>query len=252
MVSSHFLCVYTHSSLFQLRTLRNVLINIAHRWKHTLCTLPLPLLPTTLSELLSQVCPNEPNLRQQDSLTQSGGFPLLQIPMYDRLGFHWGTSVLAFMTVVMMPWPWLFFKYGKLLRGKSRFATSRWNVDIAEGTFFFWLWSVFVPNTWPNAWLHHLTPTQKFLIWGQETLLSKVVIHKTISIVFLSLIMKVKEGRNGVFGIVDSGVRSLRWLSHTWVTLRPWNSGLKDAIKKKTNNLVIRLSWLNFLKPNSD
>lgn len=42
--------------------------------------------------------------------------------MYHRLGNHWATSLLAFLTVAMMPFPILFFKYGKQLRGKSRFA----------------------------------------------------------------------------------------------------------------------------------
>ncbi|KAJ0156540.1 Uncharacterized protein HZ326_1205 [Fusarium oxysporum f. sp. albedinis] len=53
----------------------------------------------------------------------AAAFPLIQLPMYDKLGYHWGTSVLAFMTVAMMPFPWLFFKYGKILRRKSRFAS---------------------------------------------------------------------------------------------------------------------------------
>ncbi|KAH7129000.1 major facilitator superfamily domain-containing protein [Dactylonectria macrodidyma] len=54
----------------------------------------------------------------------AAAFPLVQIPMFDRLGFHWGISVLAFLTMAMIPFPWLFFKYGKSLRSKSRFATS--------------------------------------------------------------------------------------------------------------------------------
>lgn len=42
--------------------------------------------------------------------------------MYEGLGYQWATSVFAFLTVVMMPFPWLFFRYGQVLRGKSRFA----------------------------------------------------------------------------------------------------------------------------------
>lgn len=42
--------------------------------------------------------------------------------MYDKLGYQWATSLLAFLTVAMMPFPWLFFKYGKALRAKSKFA----------------------------------------------------------------------------------------------------------------------------------
>jgi hypothetical protein len=44
--------------------------------------------------------------------------------MYKALGDQWATSLLAFLTVGMMPFPYLFFKYGKKLRGKSRFATA--------------------------------------------------------------------------------------------------------------------------------
>ena len=51
-------------------------------------------------------------------------FPLFGVQMYHKLGDQWATSLLAFLTVAMMPFPYLFFKYGKKLRGKSRFASS--------------------------------------------------------------------------------------------------------------------------------
>jgi hypothetical protein len=51
-------------------------------------------------------------------------FPLFGVQMYRKLGDQWATSLLAFLTVGMMPFPYLFFKYGKRLRGKSRFATA--------------------------------------------------------------------------------------------------------------------------------
>jgi hypothetical protein len=44
--------------------------------------------------------------------------------MYEKLGYQWATSILAFLAVLMMPLPWVFCKYGKWLRGKSRFATA--------------------------------------------------------------------------------------------------------------------------------
>ncbi|KAB8255474.1 major facilitator superfamily domain-containing protein [Aspergillus pseudonomiae] len=52
----------------------------------------------------------------------AAAFPLFGNQMYDKLGYQWATSLLAFLTVAMMPFPWLFFKYGKALRAKSRFA----------------------------------------------------------------------------------------------------------------------------------
>ncbi|RAL62557.1 hypothetical protein DID88_004407 [Monilinia fructigena] len=51
-------------------------------------------------------------------------FPLFGIQMYHKLGDQWATSLLAFLTVIMMPFPYIFFKYGKQIRGRSRFATA--------------------------------------------------------------------------------------------------------------------------------
>ncbi|KFZ12709.1 hypothetical protein V501_04085 [Pseudogymnoascus sp. VKM F-4519 (FW-2642)] len=51
-------------------------------------------------------------------------FPLFGIQMYERLGFDWATAVLAFITLAMVPFPFIFFKYGKKIRGKSRFAST--------------------------------------------------------------------------------------------------------------------------------
>lgn len=44
--------------------------------------------------------------------------------MYERLGYQWASSLLAFLTLAMMPFPWLFFRYGKALRKRSRFAVE--------------------------------------------------------------------------------------------------------------------------------
>lgn len=54
----------------------------------------------------------------------AAAFPLFGIQMYERLGFDWATALLAFVTLVMLPFPYLFFRYGKRIRAKSRFATS--------------------------------------------------------------------------------------------------------------------------------
>ncbi|CAG7920787.1 unnamed protein product [Penicillium olsonii] len=63
-----------------------------------------------------------------NSFTRSsfgGIFPLFGIQMYNNLGFHWATSLLAFLTLVMTPFPYLFYRYGSQIRKKSRFATSQ-------------------------------------------------------------------------------------------------------------------------------
>ncbi|OTA95765.1 hypothetical protein M434DRAFT_393409 [Hypoxylon sp. CO27-5] len=56
--------------------------------------------------------------------TFAAAFPLFGIQMYQKLGYQWGSSLLAFLTVAMMPFPYLFFRYGKQIRKKSRYATQ--------------------------------------------------------------------------------------------------------------------------------
>jgi len=56
----------------------------------------------------------------------SGVFPLFGLQMYEGIGVNWGSSVLAFATVAMIPFPFLFFKYGEEIRSKSPYA---WSMD---------------------------------------------------------------------------------------------------------------------------
>jgi hypothetical protein len=51
-------------------------------------------------------------------------FPLFGNQMYNKLGFHWASTLLAFLLLVMTPFPYIFFKYGKRIRKKSRYAAS--------------------------------------------------------------------------------------------------------------------------------
>ncbi|KAK9238762.1 major facilitator superfamily domain-containing protein, partial [Lipomyces kononenkoae] len=51
-------------------------------------------------------------------------FPLFGNQMYEKLGYQWASSLLAFLSIVMMPFPYLFFKYGKRIRANSRHAKS--------------------------------------------------------------------------------------------------------------------------------
>jgi hypothetical protein len=48
---------------------------------------------------------------------------LLIYVLKTELGYQWATSVLAFLALAMVPFPYIFFKYGKRLRGHSRFAS---------------------------------------------------------------------------------------------------------------------------------
>ncbi|KAI9894410.1 MAG: hypothetical protein M1814_003167 [Vezdaea aestivalis] len=52
----------------------------------------------------------------------AAAFPLFGIQMYQKLGYEWATSLLAFLTLVLAPFPYIFYKNGKRLREKSRFA----------------------------------------------------------------------------------------------------------------------------------
>ncbi|KAG7057435.1 hypothetical protein JMJ77_0004823 [Colletotrichum scovillei] len=54
----------------------------------------------------------------------AAAFPLFGNQMYVRLGFQWASSLLGFLAIGMMVFPYLFFRYGKLIRGKSKFADA--------------------------------------------------------------------------------------------------------------------------------
>lgn len=51
-------------------------------------------------------------------------FPIVSIWMYDRLGIHWAPSIPAFLSLVFMPFPFVFYKYGAVVRGKCRYAAE--------------------------------------------------------------------------------------------------------------------------------
>ncbi|KUJ06816.1 MFS general substrate transporter [Mollisia scopiformis] len=52
----------------------------------------------------------------------AAGFPLFATYMYVNLGVDWATSLLAFLSLAMVPFPILFWKYGEKLRMKGKFA----------------------------------------------------------------------------------------------------------------------------------
>ncbi|KAK6439640.1 hypothetical protein LTR95_004153 [Oleoguttula sp. CCFEE 5521] len=52
----------------------------------------------------------------------AAAFPLFGTQMYEKLGYQWASSLLGFLALAMMPFPLLFFIYGKKVRGNSRFA----------------------------------------------------------------------------------------------------------------------------------
>jgi hypothetical protein len=53
--------------------------------------------------------------------------PFAAAPMYSRLGVHWATSLLGFISLAMSLTPFVFISYGKKIR-----ASSRMRQDLAE------------------------------------------------------------------------------------------------------------------------
>jgi hypothetical protein len=54
----------------------------------------------------------------------SAAFPLFALQAYRGLGVGWATSLLAFCTLAMAPIPFLFWRCGERLRGKTKYETS--------------------------------------------------------------------------------------------------------------------------------
>jgi len=57
--------------------------------------------------------------------------PHFIIPMYTSLGPQWAGSVFAFLSVALLPVPWVFYKWGHVLRSRSRYTLSS---TVAEQT----------------------------------------------------------------------------------------------------------------------
>ena len=51
-------------------------------------------------------------------------FPLFTIQMYEKLGIHWAGSVFGFLSLALLPIPFILFKFGPRLRQNSRFIPS--------------------------------------------------------------------------------------------------------------------------------
>ncbi|KAL1844514.1 hypothetical protein VTK73DRAFT_2389 [Phialemonium thermophilum] len=49
-------------------------------------------------------------------------FPLFTTYMYDDLGIHWASSIPAFLALACVPFPFLFYKYGRAIRLRCKFA----------------------------------------------------------------------------------------------------------------------------------
>lgn len=53
------------------------------------------------------------------------GLPLVAPSMYNKLGYGWGNSLLAFLAICLgIPAPFLLWKYGPVLRNQSKYAAG--------------------------------------------------------------------------------------------------------------------------------
>ncbi|KAJ5581103.1 MFS general substrate transporter [Penicillium hetheringtonii] len=51
-------------------------------------------------------------------------FPLFTTYMYQNLGIHWATTLIAFLALACMPMPFIFYKYGPAIRSRCRYAAE--------------------------------------------------------------------------------------------------------------------------------
>lgn len=51
-------------------------------------------------------------------------FPLFTTQMYDALGIHWGSSIPAFLALLCVPMPFLFYKFGQRVRERGKYAAQ--------------------------------------------------------------------------------------------------------------------------------
>lgn len=51
-------------------------------------------------------------------------FPLFATPMYHNLGIHWASCIPAFLALVCVPFPFVLFKYGSVIRKKCKYAAE--------------------------------------------------------------------------------------------------------------------------------
>lgn len=54
----------------------------------------------------------------------AGGMTVVGVPFYKNLGPHWTLTILGCINVLMTPIPYIFYRYGHLIRQKSKRAVS--------------------------------------------------------------------------------------------------------------------------------
>jgi hypothetical protein len=54
-----------------------------------------------------------------------GAFPLFTVQMFSSLGVGWASSLLGFVSVALVPVPWVLYKYGSRIRARSQYITIK-------------------------------------------------------------------------------------------------------------------------------
>lgn len=62
-----------------------------------------------------------------------GAFPLFTVQMFSSMGIGWASSLLGFVSVALVPVPWVLYKYGHRIRAHSQYITIKEPV-LAEAT----------------------------------------------------------------------------------------------------------------------
>lgn len=52
----------------------------------------------------------------------AGAFPLFVWPMYQNIGIDWGSTIFACISVLLLPAPFVFFKFGRRIRARGEFS----------------------------------------------------------------------------------------------------------------------------------
>ena len=59
------------------------------------------------------------------------GFPLFGVQMFDNEGYEWAGSILGFLSLLLIPIPFVLSKYGRALRLRSPWARQHMD-DLTE------------------------------------------------------------------------------------------------------------------------
>jgi hypothetical protein len=55
----------------------------------------------------------------------AGGMTVVGVPFYSNVGVHWTLTIMACISLLMTPVPYLLFVYGPKVRKWSKYAVSR-------------------------------------------------------------------------------------------------------------------------------